>query len=54
MEDKWLILNADNKIVNFIVWNGDLSTWQPPDNCTVVKVNNAEDIAQYEWADTNA
>ncbi len=54
MDNKWIILNLDNKIVNFIVWNGDLSIWQPPENCTAIQINSYEEIAQYEWAEINA
>lgn len=53
MEDnRYVILNDDNKIVNVVIWNGDLSTWQPPEKCTYIKESEF-DYSLYEWINTN-
>jgi hypothetical protein len=46
--DRWVILNSEGKIINIVVWNGDLSTWQPPENATAVLEKDI-DIFSYEW-----
>lgn len=47
--EKYVILNDEMEIVNIVIWNGDLSTWQPPENCTYV-LESEIDISQFEWA----
>jgi hypothetical protein len=36
MENKYVILDSNNKYVNSVIWNGDLSVWQPPTGTTAV------------------
>lgn len=36
MNNKYVILNSNNEYVNSVVWDGDLSTWQPPEGTIVV------------------
>lgn len=47
--NKYVIFNADMQIVNIVVWNGDLNTWQPPDNCTYA-LESELDMSQFTWA----
>lgn len=35
-EQKYVILNSDNKAINIVLWNGDTAVWQPPSNTTAV------------------
>lgn len=46
--DKYVIFNADMQIVNIVVWNGDLNTWQPPVNCTYA-LESELDMSQFKW-----
>lgn len=48
---KYVILNDEMKIVNIVIWNGDLSTWKPPENCTYV-LESEIDVSQFEWAES--
>lgn len=48
MDNTYVILNSENKIVNIIIWNGDTSIWQPPENCTAILLSNI-DITNYEY-----
>jgi len=32
---RYAVINADNKVVNIILWNG-LDTWQPPRGCKAI------------------
>lgn len=45
-----MILTADNKIENIVLWNGDLSIWQPPEGCTYA-LESEVDLSQFEWAE---
>ena len=36
------------QIVNIVVWDGDLSTWQPPNDCTCIKESEV-DLSLYKW-----
>lgn len=47
--EKYVIFNADMQIVNIVLWNGDLSTWQPPEGCTYA-LESEVDLSQFEWA----
>ena len=48
--DRYVILNEENKIVNIVLWNGDLSTWQPPVSCVAV-LESEIDSTQLNWAE---
>lgn len=41
----------DNIVYNTIVWNGDINTWQPPDDGTVLVENNSVDIGDW-WEES--
>lgn len=45
---KYIILNSENKIENIVLWNGDLSIWQPPEGCTIIEESNF-DYSAHEW-----
>lgn len=47
--EKYVIFNADMQIVNIVLWNGDLSTWQPSEGCTYA-LESEVDLSQFEWA----
>lgn len=47
--DKYIIFTPEMKIANIVLWNGDLSTWQPPENCKAV-LESEIDVTQYSWA----
>ncbi len=34
--DRYAVVNADNLVVNVILWDGK-SSWQPPKGCSVVR-----------------
>lgn len=42
MNNKYVILDSDNKYVNSVVWNGDLSVWQPPEGTTAVPLDQVD------------
>ncbi len=42
MEDKYVVLDSNNKAINLIVWNGDTAVWQPPAGTTVIRLEDAE------------
>jgi|APGre2960657404_1045060.scaffolds.fasta_scaffold413897_2 hypothetical protein len=46
--EKYVIFNAEMQIVNIVVWDGDLSTWQPPAGCTYVLESDI-DITTFTW-----
>jgi hypothetical protein len=41
MEDKYVVLDSNNKAINLIVWNGDTTVWQPPTGTTVIRLEDA-------------
>lgn len=46
--NRYVILNNENKIHNIVIWSGDLSVWQPPENMTAV-LESEIDIFSYDW-----
>lgn len=48
--EKYVIFTPENKIANIVLWDGDLSTWQPPENCVAV-LESEIDLSQYHWAE---
>lgn len=48
--EKYVIFNPEMKIVNIVIWNGDLSKWQPPENCKAV-LESEIDLTQYHWVE---
>lgn len=48
--ERYVILNEENKIVNIVLWNGNLETWQPPEECTYA-LESEVDLSQFEWAE---
>lgn len=42
MNNKYIILDSNNKYVNAVVWNGDLSIWQPPAGTTAVPIDQVD------------
>jgi len=46
--EKYVIFNSEMQIVNIVVWDGDLSTWQPPNDCTCIKESEV-DLSLYKW-----
>jgi hypothetical protein len=46
--NRYAILNSENKIHNIVIWNGDLSVWQPPENMTAIPIDEI-DLTQYSW-----
>jgi len=39
---KYVIIDQNNKAVNIVVWDGDTSTWQPPENTTAVLLEDVD------------
>ena len=39
-----------SQVVNMVVWDGDPSTWQPPEGATVVQITS-ENISEYPFGD---
>lgn len=33
---RYLIVDANDMIVNVILWDGNVATWQPPSDCVAV------------------
>jgi hypothetical protein len=46
--DKYVIFNSEMKIVNIVLWDGNLSLWQPPNDCTYIKESEV-DLSLYKW-----
>lgn len=46
--DKYVIFNPEMKIANIVLWNGDLSKWQPPVGYTYV-LESEVDLTQFQW-----
>jgi hypothetical protein len=46
--NRYVILNSENKLHNIVIWNGDLSVWQPPENTIAIPIDEI-DVLQYEW-----
>lgn len=44
---KKYVLVKDNVIYNSILWDGDLNTWQPPEDGTVVIQNSSAGIGDW-------
>lgn len=42
MNNKYIILDSNNKYVNSVVWDGDLSVWQPPAGTTAVPADQVD------------
>ena len=42
MEQKYVILDQNNKAINIVIWNGDTNTWQPPANTTVTLLEDVD------------
>lgn len=42
MNNKYVILDSNNKYINSVVWNGDLSVWQPPAGTTAVPADQVD------------
>lgn len=42
MEQKYVILDQNNKAINIVIWNGDTNTWQPPINTTVTPLKDVD------------
>lgn len=42
MNNKYIILDSNNEYVNSVVWNGDLSVWQPPNGTTAVPADQVD------------
>lgn len=42
MEQKYVILDQNNKAINIVIWNGDTNTWQPPINTTVIPLQDVD------------
>jgi len=42
MENKYAILDSNNKAINIVVWNGDLSVWQPPAGTTAAPLDKVD------------
>ena len=42
MNKKYIILNSNNEYVNSVVWNGDLSTWRPPEGTRAVPIDQVD------------
>jgi hypothetical protein len=56
MNNKYVILDSNNKYINSVVWNGDLSVWQPPVGTTAVPLDqvssdifNTEKYTAEQW-----
>lgn len=47
--EKYVIFTPEMKIANIVLWDGDLSTWQPPEGCTYA-LETEVDLSQFEWA----
>jgi hypothetical protein len=41
MNNQYIILDSEGKYLNSVVWDGDLTTWQPPEGTTAVPLNQA-------------
>ena len=50
MTTVYVIFDSQMKIVNRVLWDGDLSTWQPPEGCTYA-LESEVDLSQFEWAE---
>lgn len=48
--EKYVIFNADMQIMNIVLWNGNIETWQPPEGCTYA-LEYEVDLSQFEWAE---
>lgn len=46
--NRYVIFDSENKMHNIVIWNGDLSVWQPPENMTAIKADEVDEFA-YEW-----
>ena len=42
MNNKYVILDSNNKYVNSVVWDGDLSVWQPPEGTIAVPLDQVD------------
>lgn len=42
MEQKYVILDQNNKAINIVVWNGDTNIWQPPANTTITLLEDVD------------
>lgn len=42
MNNKYIILNSNNEYVNSVVWDGNASTWRPPEGTTAVPADQVD------------
>ena len=42
MNNKYIILNSNNEYVNSVFWDGNASTWRPPEGTTAVPADQVD------------
>lgn len=49
--NKRYVMVKDNVVYNSILWDGDINTWQPPDDGTLVIENGSAGIGDW-WEES--
>jgi hypothetical protein len=51
MEQKRYAMIKDNIVYNCCLWNGDINTWQPPNDGTIMVANESVNIGDW-WEES--
>lgn len=51
--DTYILIDEQNKVVNFIDWDGDTNNWQPPAGLTAIKYSGTWGPG-WDWNGTQA
>jgi hypothetical protein len=51
MEPKRYAMVRDNVVYNVCLWNGDVTTWQPPDDGTIMIANDWAGVGDW-WEES--